>query len=230
MMSKQKGKSSTMLAVALIAIIVVVGVVVVLRPWEWLNQSQSTVRFYSRTYFYLTNTEDNGPLDNVSIYLPDPHIENEILNRSFIKDGYWILSASTGNGIVVEIQALTVVRLVSPRTSEPVISSHGANTSIAGPKYSFSEIDYLYSGEILEVQLWWELPADMANRLTLRDYGVVAPTYALVYSTPLENISGQFFAGLYRLNNDNTVQTTVEEFTVTFENGPSQYWWGLASV
>lgn len=227
-MTKSKVKSK--LAVTLIVIILVASAVVAIKPWEWLNRSQSTVRFSSRAYFWLKETKDNGPLENITIAFPEPHVENKTLNRDFIKAGYWILSASTDNGIVVEIQEPTVIRLISPRTAEPVMTGLGASNSVAGPKYAFEYIDRIYSDEILELQGVWEIPASMADQLTLRDYGVAAPTYALVYSTPLENISGQFFVGLYRLGNDNTVQTVVEEFTVTFENGPSQYWWGLNPV
>jgi hypothetical protein len=209
-----------------------VSVVVVLRPWEWLNHDQNTVRFFSRTYFWLKGTEDNEPLENVTISFPDPNVENEMLNR-FIKDGYWILSTSTDNGIVVEIQALTVVQLVPPRTSELNMEGIGHVYSVAGPKFSFQEVDNLYPGEILESVDWWEIPADMAGWLTLRDSGLsggYSPTYALVYSTPAKNISGQFFAGLYKLNDDNVVIQKVEEFTDTFENEPPLGWFGLAQA
>lgn len=227
-----KGEAPVKLAVVLIVVIVVAGLVVALKPWEWPNSSGGTVRFYSRAYFYFMGAGDNGSLENVTLAFPDSNLsDNKILNRDYITDGYWTLHAYVDNEPVVEIRALTVVQLVAPRTSEPVISSMGANTSVWGPKYSFTEIDCLYPGEILEIQLWWEIPADMADRLTLEDTGLEGyPTYALVYSDPAKNINGSLFAGLYKLNDDNTIQQVVEEFGYTLENEFSQFWWGLEPI
>ncbi|MEW6592771.1 MAG: hypothetical protein AB1305_03720 [Candidatus Hadarchaeota archaeon] len=223
-------KSLVKPVIVLVVIIVVAGAVAALKPWEWINQS-GAARFYSRTYFYLTKTEDNNPLENVIISLPDPHVENQLLNN-YIKDAYWVLSASTDNGVVVETQGLAVLRLVPPRTSELKMEGMGHEITFVGPKFSFDQVDRLYIGEILEIQLWWEIPADMANRLTLKYNAAGYPTHAAVYSTLTKNVSGQFFAGLYKLNSDNTIAQKVEEFSGAIENEPSNQlvWWGLGQV
>lgn len=225
-----KGGAPVKLAVVLIVLIVAAGVVVALQPWNLFNSGSGPVRFYSRAYFYLIGTEDNGPLENVALYFPDPNVgDNKILNRDYIKDGYWTLYAQTDNGLVTEIQALTVVQLVAPRTSELVISSMGANTSVWGPKYSFTEINRLYPGEILEIQLWWEIPSSMMNQLTLQDTGPYSPA-VLIYPNPAKNIDGSFFAGLYRIDENYVVQEVVEEFQENDYNAPTQLWWELASI
>ncbi|MEW6222693.1 MAG: hypothetical protein AB1476_05245, partial [Candidatus Hadarchaeota archaeon] len=187
-----------------------------------------TARFYSRAYFWLKGTEDNGPLENVTISLPDPHVENKLLSGlGYIKDAARVLSAITDNGIVVEFYAGAAIQFVPPRTFEPTMEI-GHGMAYPGPKFSFQEVDYLYPGEILEIQLWWEIPASMAGRLTLKDVLSPAgyPTNALVYSP--KTISGDIFAGLYRLGDDNVAQK-VEEFSARFENVSSNQlaWLGL---
>ena len=214
----------------MVVILVATGAVVALRPWEWFSNGRGAVRFFSQAYFWLKGTEDNGPLENVTINLPDPNVENEGVT-GFFKDGYGTLSALTDNGIVIEVQVPTVLQLVPPRTAVPSMDI-GHASSVAGPKFVFKEVDLLYPGEILEIRIWWEIPTDMADRLTLRDAGLpgesaLIPTYALVYPTPAKNIDAQIFAGLYRLNSDNTVQSVVEEFGITVENGQTGAWWAL---
>jgi hypothetical protein len=230
MVKSRKGGGSVKLAIVLIVVIVAIGVVAALKPWDWLNQG--TVRFYSLARFYLSKTEDNKSLDNVLFGFPDLTLgDNKILSRDYIKSGYWVLYAYVDNQLVEEVRDLTTLQLVPPRTSEPVVQDMGASNSFFGPKYSLGEVDHLYPGEVLELQLWWEVPASMAERLTLRDSEGQGTTYAHVYSTPAKNISGQFFAGFYRLNNDNIIVQKVEEFSSGVgENLPSIGWWGLDPV
>jgi len=230
----RKGGGPVKLAIVLTVVILAVGVVAALKPWDWLNQNQGTVRFYSLGRFYLSKTEDNESLDNVLFAFPDLTLgDNKILSRDYIKDGYWVLYAYVDNQLVEEVRDLATLQLVPPRVSAPVVYTWGAANTARGPKYELGEVDHLYPGEVLEIQLWWEIPSDMVGRITLRNIKpdpLGYPTNALVYPTPAKNISGSFFAGLYRLSDNYMIQQKVEEFSDTAENVLSMGWWGLDPV
>ncbi len=228
-----RGEAPIKLAVVLIVILVAAGVVVALKPWEWLNKGQGTVRFYHRAYFYLIGTNDNEPLENIEIAFPDPNIDNKALEprRTYIPNGaFWTLYAYVDNELVVEIDRGNVMQLVGPRASTVNYASFGYGDSNLGPKLIFHGIDKLYPGEVLEVTQLLEIPADMVNRLTLEDEGPEPnSTFADISPSPVKRIDAQFFAGLYRINDDNTLQK-VEEFERTIENGSTGGWWELAPV
>lgn len=218
---------------ALVAIIIIVivaaGAFVLLRR---AGSSGEKVRFYSRVYFYLIGTEDNGPLENVEIIaLPDPSIDNKVLGSAYVPNGvFWTLYANTDNGPVVEVDQGVVKQLVGPRTSTIEFTGIGGGPSVFGPKVKFVEVNGLYPSEILEVRQWLEIPADMADRLTLRDTGLIGgSTCGLIYSVPAKKINGSIFAGLYKVKDDNTLQK-VEEFMDTAENVQTVGWWGLAPI
>lgn len=123
-------------------------------------------------------------------------------------------------------------QLVGPRTSTIEFTDIGYDPITAqGPKFVFI-FDRLYPGEIIEIRQWVEIPADDANRLTLRDAGLSLPT-AFIYSQPAKSIDCSFFTGLYRGNwSDNTLLSlqTVEEFGGIIENELTQVWWELAPI
>jgi len=227
-----KSKSPAKLAVVLVVLTVVAIGLAVTKPWEILGFGGGTARFYSNAYFYLTGTNDNGPLENVEVWLPDLTAgDNKILDRDYIKDGYWAINAQVDNTVVVEFQAGVTGQLVAPRTTWPVIQTAGADpTSFCGPKYGIV-MDRLYLGEVFQVELWWEIPAGMADKITLRDFNPWGyPTSALIYSNPMKRVSGIFFAGLYKLTPENIVEKIVENVSWEIENGETQQWWGLSSV
>jgi len=225
------GKSPVKLVLVLVVLIVAAVGLVVTKPWEMLGFGGGTVRFYSNTYFHLTGTADNGSLENVVVSLPDLTVgDNEILNRNYIKDGYWTINAQVDNTVVVEFQAGVMGQLVAPRTSWPVVQTAGADTSVWGPKYSI-DVNLLYPGEVFQVELWWEIPTNIADKITMRDVNPWSyPTAAFIYSNPMKMINGSFFAGLYKLTPENRVEQAVEETGWTFENGESQSWVGLAPL
>ncbi|MEW6222555.1 MAG: hypothetical protein AB1476_04485 [Candidatus Hadarchaeota archaeon] len=230
-MSRSNSKSLTKLVVVLVMAATVAGAVAVFQPWKWIN-SGGTVRFYTKASFYLQGTEDNGQLENVTIYFPDLTIsDNKILNRDYIKNADWNLYAYVDNQLVTEIRGMTVLQLVAPRTSELVIPSMGYNTSLWGPKYSFSEMDRIYPGETLQIELWWEVPASIADKITLRDFNPsFYPTTSLIYyNTPGKRINASFFSGLYRIDENYRILQVVEQFSRT-ENGLGGVWWELSAI
>ncbi len=247
-MKKKSGGAKVKLAVVLTFAILTVGAAVALSQWS----REKTVRFYSQAYFLLRGTEDNGFLgtDNLSAFaiseegvalsLPDPNIDNKALEprRDYVKSSVISLWNYEDNKTTLEMRSgEKSINLVGARTSLVVrndLETGYDPITVAGPKYALT-FDKLYPNEIIMIEQWWEIPASMADNLTLEDMAVTensdsGPTTARLVAFPIKGISGYFFAGLYKTDDENNIVQVVEEFERSFETASSSGWVALSPV
>jgi len=231
-MSDQETKimwSRVALVVVVIVVVAALGAFVLLR-----REDGGKVRFYSKTYFYLIATEDNGPLESVVIAFPDPNIDNKALEprADFASGGAnWTLYAYLDNVLIIEVRNGVENQLVAPRTSKPENVILESGKSPYNPVVGI-QIDNLFPSEILVIEQWWEIPADKANQLTLRASTWGNASAAGATCDPAKRASFSFSAELYRYVGENLVQK-AEAFGITDEElvgGQLIGWWELTPI
>ena len=181
LVSGRKGNRGGLVPIIVLSAGLLAGSLTVGRPWDvgirLLEFKPKLVYFQQDSAFYLLATEDNGPIDNVSIYFPAPTVDNKVPpteeGRETPYSGYYVLYYLDDNGNLLrqaetwDGKNWTVYQFYGERKKPPVL--HDTGYSRDNEQCFFADwIDRLYPREV-----WWRTTfictfPDVADRLTLK--------------------------------------------------------------
>ena len=200
------------IALVLVACVVVAGIIV----WIlWKRPApQGDVYFSYRGVFYYHRSENNEPLENLTLRFPAPRIENKLAGQIF---GHWELYyLEDDNSLTLQSTSAGVVNLRGQRNSQLVVYTSSIENKIEYGPTSRWEIDRFYPREVFVDAGWTWVPREKADMVTLRIFGIQEDWSFGYWHAPeaeQENkrIDFTFAVGLYREN------ALIERYEVTWE-------------
>jgi hypothetical protein len=180
----REGNRAGLMAITALSTVLVIGSLTVGKPWnvgvQLIKLEPKPAYFQMDAALYLLATEDNGPIENVSISFKAPTVDNKIPppakeGRSPYS-GYYVLYYLDDNGNLLPEaetwdggETWTVYRFYG-RNDVPKILDHGIFLDEDGVNFS-CVVDRLYPREV-----WWGVYfigtlESVADKLTLKIYG-----------------------------------------------------------
>jgi hypothetical protein len=182
--SGKEGNRAGLMAITAISAVLVAGSLIVGKPWDvgirLIESKPKPAYFQMDAALYLLATEDNGPIENVSISFKAPTVDNKVPPSA--KEGrspysvYYVLYYLDDNGNLLPQaetwdggKTWTVYKFYGQRSQIPKILDHGIFLDEDGVNFS-CVVDRLYPREV-----WWEVDfvatlEDVADKLTLKIY------------------------------------------------------------
>lgn len=162
-------------APAALALGLATGSVLVGIPWEWARvgiwgtQVQENVMVKVEATFTLLATEDNGPLENVAIWFPLPHIDNKVPSD---KHGpliftTWQLEWVSDNTLEIQQRETEVVRFYGQRVEPLRVLDSGYSLLDRIPRAGFL-VDKLYPGESFRMVELTPVPLNDKDKVSLK--------------------------------------------------------------
>jgi len=138
---------------------------------------------YAYFITYILGTEDNGPIENVSITYLCPNIDNkwpEIDGSPAIYSSWKLYYLADNGDLLPQVQfqwngtsrewEFEIYQFYGERGAPPAIIEHGVGPSSRGPVV-WAVLDRIYPREVLWKVSGVDVPADMKENLTLRMAG-----------------------------------------------------------
>ena len=180
----REGNRAGLMAITALSTVLVIGSLTVGKPWnvgvQLIKLEPKPAYFQMDAALYLLATEDNGPIENVSISFKAPTVDNKIpppakKGRSPYS-GYYVLYYLDDNGNLLpeaetwDGKTWTVYKFYGQRTQVPQILDYGFFFDNKGV-FLHCTVDRLYPREV-----WWKVEfiatlEDVADKLTLKVYG-----------------------------------------------------------
>jgi len=183
LVSRREGNRAGLMTITAISAVLVVGSLTVGKPWsvgiQLIKSEPKPAYFQMDAVLYLLATEDNGPIENVSISFKAPTVDNKVPppakeGRSPYS-GYYVLYYLDDNGNLLpeaetwDGETWTVYGFYGQRNQVPKVLDHGIFLDEDGVNFS-CVVDRLYPREV-----WWEVEfiatlESVADKLTLKIY------------------------------------------------------------
>jgi len=180
----REGNRAGLMAITALSTVLVIGSLTVGKPWnvgvQLIKLEPKPAYFQMDAALYLLATEDNGPIENVSISFKAPTVDNKIpppakKGRSPYS-GYYVLYYLDDNGNLLpeaetwDGKTWTVYKFYGQRNQVPKVLDHSIFLDEDGVNFHCT-VDRLYPREV-----WWEVDfiatlEDVADKLTLKIYG-----------------------------------------------------------
>jgi len=180
----REGNRAGLMAITALSAVLVIGSLTVGKPWnvgvQLIKLEPKPAYFQMDAALYLLATEDNGPIENVSISFKAPTVDNKIPppakeGRSPYS-GYYVLYYLDDNGNLLpeaetwDGEIWTVYKFYGQRSQVPKILDHSIYFGEHGVHFH-TMVDRLYPREV-----WWKVEfiatlESEADRLTLKIYG-----------------------------------------------------------
>jgi len=196
--------------IVLFVVLALVAVVMLMRgPEEQVVEEN--VLFEVTDIFVYYGSEDNLPIENLTLLFPCPNVDNQPPTTATT----WALYYQTLDNENLQASEAQIYQFKGQRTQTLGIISRGRVTTEWGPKIRYV-LDKLYPGEILVIKTLANIPQSDASKVTIRNYGDTLGRSSAYYWHPPEwHIDLSFWSRLSR-GTDN-----LETFYNRVDNAPA---------
>jgi hypothetical protein len=179
---------------------------------------EENIRLEVMSDFTYLRSEDNLPIENLTLLFPCPNVDNQPLTTATTWALFYVDNENT---VYLQASEARVYEFKGQRTENLRILSRGRGATPLGPKIQYV-LDKFYPREILRITTYIgedkKLPLGVAREVTIKDYGY-AQSSAYYRHSDNWSISLAFWSQLSENTGDGYI--AIETFSNIVDNAPA---------